>query len=60
MPYEPISKEEYEEKLTHIKPLTLGKIKNEKAIPEKFCDGDTCALEMATEEVKTTEEVKVE
>ena len=57
MPYEPITKEQYEEKVSKLKPLTLGQVKNEKAIPEKFCDGDTCTLEMTIEEA-TKKELK--
>ena len=43
MPYEKITKEDYEERVSSIKPLDLQNT-HEEAVPEKFCDGDTCLV----------------
>ncbi len=40
-PYEKITKEEYERRISEAKPLNLKKTAD-KAIGEKFCDSDTC------------------
>ena len=40
-PYEKITKEEYERRISKLKPLNLNKTAD-KAIGEKFCDSDTC------------------
>jgi hypothetical protein len=40
-PYEKITKEEYERRISQLKPLNLNKTAD-KAIGEKFCDSDTC------------------
>lgn len=40
-PYEKITKEDYEKRITHLKPFNLHKTAD-KAIGEKFCDSDSC------------------
>ena len=42
LPYEPITKEEYERRVKQLKELKFGKIENEQAEVERFCDGQTC------------------
>jgi adenosylcobalamin-dependent ribonucleoside-triphosphate reductase len=43
MPYEQISKDEYEKRVKNLKGLSI-KTLSEKAEPDKFCDGDTCVM----------------
>lgn len=43
MPYEYISKDEYENRVDQLKGLSI-KTLSEKAEPDKFCDGDTCVM----------------
>jgi adenosylcobalamin-dependent ribonucleoside-triphosphate reductase len=43
MPYESISKEEYEEMLKNIREFRIN-VSKEEAIPERFCNNDTCEL----------------
>lgn len=43
-PYEEITKEEYEQRKSHVKPLDLNKTAD-KAIGEKFCDSDSCEVD---------------
>ncbi len=42
-PYEEITKEQYEEMVTHLKPFNLDETKD-RAIGEKFCDSDRCEI----------------
>ncbi len=44
MPYEQITREQYEETLTKLKPVKFKKINNEAADVEKFCTNDVCML----------------
>lgn len=49
MPYEEITKEEYLEKASKLKPLNLGNSEGsfvgaDDPQAEKFCDGDKCTL----------------
>lgn len=46
-PYESITKERYDQLITHIKPLELNKTRD-RAIGEKFCDTDTCTIDFST------------
>lgn len=43
MPYESITREQYEKLTASLKPLKIGRIVEE-AEPEQFCDGDTCQI----------------
>jgi hypothetical protein len=43
MPYEYISKDEYENRVKSIKGLSI-KTLSEKAEPDKFCDGEACIV----------------
>lgn len=43
MPYEGISKAEYERRLAELSPLTFGKT-SEEAEQERFCSNDTCTI----------------
>jgi hypothetical protein len=43
-PYEEITKEEYEKRMSELKPLKLSETVDE-AIGEKFCDSDTCQVD---------------
>ena len=42
-PYEEITKEQYEEKITNLKPLDLDETRD-RAIGEKFCDSEACEV----------------
>ena len=42
-PYEPISKEKYEELSANITPIT--KLETEGGTGTKFCDGDSCTIQ---------------
>jgi len=42
-PYEEITKEKFEEMISKITPVFLGKAKD-RAIGEKFCDSDSCEV----------------
>ncbi len=42
-PYEEITKEQYEEMISKLKPFNLDKTKD-RAIGEKFCDSESCSL----------------
>ncbi|MHA1149759.1 MAG: ATP cone domain-containing protein [Promethearchaeota archaeon] len=44
-PYEEITKEEYETRISKIKPLVLSK-SQDRAIGTKFCDGDSCQVDL--------------
>ena len=41
-PYQEITREEYEESISKLKPLDLSDQENE--VIEKFCTGDTCTI----------------
>jgi hypothetical protein len=43
MPYETITKEQYEEKIKNIKGFRIN-VSKEEAQPEKFCNNDTCEI----------------
>jgi len=47
MPYEAITKEQYEEMTGKLKPINYNKVHNEQADVEKFCDGGTCEAQIA-------------
>jgi hypothetical protein len=44
MPYESISKEEYNELMKGIKAIKYKKIENELVIVEQYCDNDSCVI----------------
>jgi ribonucleoside-triphosphate reductase len=44
MPYETISKEEYDKQIKTIKPMLFRDSTKEEAKPELYCDGDTCSI----------------
>jgi len=44
MPYEEITKEEYETAMKKIKPLSFSKMVSVDSIGEKYCTNDTCAV----------------
>ncbi len=44
-PYEKITKEEYDQMISHIKPLNLDST-SDRAIGEKFCDSDHCEVKI--------------
>lgn len=44
MPYEPISKEEYNRRIEKLKPLDFSRVNNLQIEPEKFCNNDSCEL----------------
>ncbi len=44
LPYESITAKEYTEKMRKIGPLTFGRIREEQAAVEKFCDGASCEI----------------
>jgi molybdopterin-biosynthesis enzyme MoeA-like protein len=44
MPYEEITKEQYEEMTSKLKPLNFSKMFSEEAIGEKYCNNDICSL----------------
>ena len=44
MPYEEITKEQYEDMRKDIKPLKFGKMFSEEPVGEKYCDNDTCII----------------
>jgi adenosylcobalamin-dependent ribonucleoside-triphosphate reductase len=44
MPYEEITDEEYYRLAEGLQPLDFSKIKEAKAVVERFCDGETCTL----------------
>jgi ribonucleoside-triphosphate reductase len=44
MPYETITKDEYEKKIKIIKPMLFRDTAKEQATPELYCDGDSCSL----------------
>ncbi len=47
-PYEQITKEQYEKMMEGIQPLFLGETKD-RAIGERYCDSDKCAVEFSNE-----------
>ena len=44
MPYESITKEEYEDMKKKLKPLKFSKMFSEESLGEKYCNNDTCEL----------------
>jgi len=52
MPYEAIDEKTYKQELSKLKNIRWGTIKGEEAEPDRFCDGDSCAIawEDTTEE----------
>ena len=50
MPYESIDEETYEAEIAKLKPIRWGTIKGEEAEPDKFCDGESCAVSWETKE----------
>jgi len=44
MPYETITKDEYDKTILKLKPIKFKGIKNEEADIEKFCTNDTCEI----------------
>lgn len=44
MPYETITKEEYEDRIKNVKPIDFTFKGNTKDTEEKYCNGDTCVL----------------
>lgn len=44
MPYEIITKEEYEERIKNVKPIDFSFKGNTKDNEEKYCNGDTCII----------------
>lgn len=44
-PYEEITKEQYEEMISKLKPFNLDETKD-RAIGEKFCDSDRCSIDL--------------
>jgi len=47
MPYEAITKEQYEEMMAGLKPINFNQVHHEQADVEKFCDGGTCEAQIA-------------
>ena len=45
MPYEEVTQEEYNRLAAGIKPLNFNKVKESKAVIERFCDSESCQLE---------------
>jgi hypothetical protein len=50
MPYEPITKERYNDIMSKLKKVNFGAIKGEKAEVEKFCNNDVCKLDLEHKE----------
>ena len=48
MPYEAITKEQYDEMIGDISTLKFGRITGEEINIERFCDGDVCMMEPPT------------
>lgn len=46
MPYEAISQEQFEALSTLLKPLESLEVRNLQAIPDRFCDGEVCVLDL--------------
>ncbi|MEM4182108.1 MAG: fused protease/ribonucleoside-triphosphate reductase [Candidatus Pacearchaeota archaeon] len=44
MPYQPITKEEYNRMLERIKPLDFSRVKNDDIEIERFCNNDSCEI----------------
>ncbi len=51
-PYEPITKEQYEEMMRRIKLIDFSGIKNEKADVDKFCNNDVCEIKSLNGQTK--------
>ena len=48
MPQSGISQEEYERRLSQIKPIDWSKLKNSVTEPERYCMGDACEIKQGT------------
>jgi len=44
MPYEEITKDEYEEMISNLLPLDFSEMFSEEALGEKYCSNDSCAI----------------
>ena len=53
LPFEPITREEYIEKTRSLKPIDFSKVKNEKAIIDRFCNSDVCEINTETQILKS-------
>jgi hypothetical protein len=50
MPYEEITQEEYEKRLAAIHSLVFEQAKGEIPSPDKFCDVDTCQIDVGRQQ----------
>ena len=55
MPYEEITKEEYDSMVKSLSYLSFRQVKGNEAEVEKFCNNDTCEIDF--EQIKETQEV---
>ena len=46
MPYEEITKKEYDKMVNELKFLSFRQVKGNEAIVDKFCNNDTCEIEI--------------
>ena len=58
MPYEEITQKTYDKMVGELKFLSFRQVKGNEAIVDKFCNNDTCEIDM--EEVKTVRKIEVE
>jgi len=54
MPYEEITEEQYNKMVKELKFLSFRQVKGAEADPEKFCNNDTCEIDL--EAIKETQE----
>jgi ribonucleoside-triphosphate reductase (thioredoxin) len=50
MPYEEIDEETYKKEIAKLKKINFKHVKNELADVEKFCDGESCTIQVKTKE----------
>ena len=56
MPYEEITSKEYDKMVNELKFLSFRQVKGNEAIVDKFCNNDTCEIDIE----KTTSKLKIE
>jgi hypothetical protein len=49
MPYEEITKKEYDKMVNELKFLSFRQVKGNEAVVDKFCNNDTCEIDLETE-----------
>ena len=58
MPYEEITEKKYHKMVSELSFLSFRQVKGNEAIVDKFCNNDTCEIDL--EEVKPVRKIEVE